>query len=190
MSIEAARQALFGDALATEEVRPAAVLPAVVDEHRRRVQWMRAEALLRALAVLEDSRADETDERGQADPAVRRIEAKVDLLVGLVGSLLLRDAPADAPRLLQWSARGAAVEMPALEHGLVPGGAALLRVQPSDALPETLQLPVRVLALEPSPAGRRAWLAFDDLPPAVESALERHLFRVHRRAIAGSRRAR
>lgn len=190
MSIEAARQALFGDALATEEIRPAAVVPAVADEHRRRVQLMRAEALLRALAVLEDSRADESDERGHADPAVRRIEAKVDLLVGLLGSLSLRDAAADAPRMLQWSARGAAVELPALEPGLVPGGLALLRVQPSDTLPETLQLPARLLAIEPSPAGRRAWLEFDALPPALEAALERHLFRVHRRAIAGSRRPR
>jgi hypothetical protein len=57
-------------------------------------------------------------------------------------------------------------------------------------LPETLQLPARVLAIEPSPAGRRVWLAFDDLPPALEAMLERHLFRVHRRAIAVSRRPR
>ena len=190
MSVEAAREQVFGDALATEEMRPAAVLPALADEHRRRALAMRAEVLLRALAVLEDSRADESDDRATADPAVRRLEAKVDLLVGLVGSLLLRDAPADAPRLMQWSARGCAVEVPSVDPGLVPGGAALLRVQPSDALPEALQLPARVLAIEPSPAGRRVWLAFDALPPALEAALERHLFRVHRRAIAGSRRPR
>jgi hypothetical protein len=190
MTVEAARQALFGDALATEEMRPAALLPAVTDEHRRHALLMRAEALLRALAVLEDSRADESDDRGATDPAVRRLEAKVDLLVGLVGSLLLRDAPADPPRVVRWSARGAAIELPAIDPGLVPGGGAQLRVQASDALPETLQLPARVLAIEPSPAGRRVWLAFDDLPPALEAMLERHLFRVHRRAIAVSRRPR
>lgn len=190
MTIDAARQALFGDALATEEMRPVAVLPTPADDNRRRVHLLRAEALLRALAVLEDSRADEPDERGPVDQAVRRLEAKVDLLVSLVGSLLQRDQPADPPRLLQWSVRGAAIEMPAVEAALVPGTTALLRMQPSDALPESVLLPVQVLAIEPCPAGRRLWLGFDALPPALESLLERHLFRVHRRAVAGSRRPR
>lgn len=190
MTVEAARQTLFGDALAAEEMRPVAVLPSPAGDARRGVHLLRAEALLRALAMLEDSRADESDERGPADLAVRRLEAKVDLLLGLVGSLLQRDQPADPPRLLQWSIRGAAVEMPAIDAALVPGTTAVLRLQPSDALPEAVHLPVRVLAIEPSPAGRRLWLAFDALPPALEALLERHLFRVHRRAVAGSRRPR
>lgn len=190
MSVEAARQVLFGDALATGEMRPAAVLPAPADDARRRLHLQRAETLLRALAVLEDSRADESEERGPADPALRRLEAKVDLMMGLLGSLLQREQPADPPRLMQWSVRGAAIEMPAVDAALVPGGSALLRLQPSDALPEAIQLPVQVLAIEPCPAGRRLWLGFDALPPALESLLERHLFRVHRRAIAGSRRPR
>ncbi|WP_165924847.1 PilZ domain-containing protein [Lysobacter sp. N42] len=190
MTVEAARQALFGDALASEEVRPAAVLPVPADENRRRHLLMRAEALLRALAVLEETRADDTDDRNAADPALHRLEAKVDLLLSLVGSLLLRDQPADPPRLLQWSSRGAALDVPAVEPGLVPGASALLRVQPSDALPEAVQLPAQVLAIEPSPAGRRVWLAFDALPPTLEALLQRHLFRVHRRAIAESRRTR
>lgn len=190
MSVEAARQALFGDALATEEMRPVAVLPAPADDHRHRMHLLRAEALLRALAVLDDSRADEPDERAPADQAVRRLEAKVDLLVSLVGSLLQRDQPIDPTRLLQWSANGAAVEMPSVDAALVPGSTALLRLQPSDALPEAVHLPAKVLAIEPCPAGRRLWLGFDALPAALESLLERHLFRVHRRAIAGSRRPR
>ena len=190
MTIDAARQALFGDALATEDRRPLAVLVAPADENRRRVQLMRAEALLRALAVLEDSRADESEERGPADPVLRRMEAKVDLLLGLVGHLLQRDQPADPTRILQWSIRGAAVELPAVEAALVPGASAVLRLQPSDALPEAMLLPVQVLAVEPCPAGRRLWLGFDALPATLESLLERHLFRVHRRAIADSRRPR
>lgn len=190
MTVEAARQALFGDALASEETRPAAVLPALEDDGRRRVLLMRAETLMRALAVLEDSRADEPDERNAADPALRRLEAKVDLLLGLVGSLMLRDQPADPLRRLQWSMRGAAVDLSGAEAAPAPGAAALLRMQPSDALPEAVQLPARVLAVEPQPTGRRVWLAFDAMPPGLESLLERHLFRVHRRAVAESRRAR
>lgn len=189
MSVDAARQALFGDALASGEARPAAVLPPVPDESHRHAMLLRAEALMRALAVLEDSRADEADERNPVDQSVRRLEAKVDLLVSLVGSLLQRDRPADPLRALQWSARGAAVELPA-DSAPRTGSSVVLRVQPSDALPEAIQLPARVLAVEPAPAGCRAWMAFDPLPAPLESALERHLFRVHRRAVAEARRPR
>lgn len=190
MTGDVARQTLFGDALACEEMRPSAVLPASSDEGRRHGLLLRAEALMRALAVVEESRADEVDERSPVDQSVRRLEAKVDLLVNLVAGLLQRDQAADPTRLLQWSIRGVAVELPAADAALVPGGAAVFRMQPSDALPESLQLPVQVLAIEPSPAGRRLWLAFDALGPALEDLLERHLFRVHRRAIAGTRRPR
>lgn len=190
MTVEAARQALFGDALASDESRPAAVLPPLPDESRRRAAQARAETLLRALAVLEDSRVDEPDERSPADQAVRRLEAKVDLLVSLVGALLQRDQAADPARLLQWSSRGVAIELPVADVAFVPGAPALFRIQPSDALPEAMQLPATVLAVEPSPAGRRVWLRFDALPASLEDALDRHLFRMHRRAIAESRRHR
>lgn len=189
MSADAARQALFGDALASAEARPVAVLAAVADEGHRHAVVLRAEALMRALAVLEDSRADEPDERNPVDQSVRRLEAKVDLLVSLVGSLLQRDRAADPLRTLQWSARGAAVDLP-VESSPAIGASVVLRVQPSDALPEAIQLPARVLAIEPAPAGCRAWLAFDPLPAALADLLERHLFRVHRRAVAEARRPR
>lgn len=186
MSVGAARDAIFGDALATEDVRPAALVTAPVDAHLQRLHAMRGEALLRALSVLEDSRSDEPDDRNPTDPAVRRLEAKVDLLVGLVSSLMLRDAVVDAPRRLTWSARGACVAVE--EHVALPdvGTPVVLRVQPSDALPESLHLPARVLAAED--ANRNVWLRFDPLPPGLEALLERHLFRVHRRAVAESRR--
>ena len=190
MSTEAAREALFGDALASDESRPAALVPDTGDEGSRRAAAMRAEALMRALAVLEDSRADDADERNPVDQSVRRLEAKVDLLLGLVGSLLQRDMPADPVRELRWSSRGVVIDIPAPETPTAQGARMVFRVQPSDVLPEAMQLPGRVLAVEPSPAGQRTWLAFDAMPPALEALVERHLFRVHRRAIAGARRPR
>lgn len=190
MTVEAARRALFGDTLACEETRPSAVLPAAPDESRRRALLVRAEALMRALAVVEESRSDEPDERNPVDQSVRRLEAKVDLLVGLVAGLLHREQPVDPPRALQWSVRGVAVELPSTEAAPAAGESVVFRVQLSDALPEPMQLPARVLAIEPSPAGHRVWLGFDGLGPAIEDLLERHLFRVHRRAIAETRRPR
>lgn len=190
MTAESAREALFAESLCSDEVRPAAVLPAPSGDAQRRSMLMRAETLLRALAVIEDSRAEEQDERGPAEQAVRRLEAKVDVLVMLVGTLLQRGAPADPVRALQWSARGVAVELPAPDCLHVPGDTAVFRVQPSDALPEPIELPGMVLAVEPAATGRRLWLRFDALPVSLESMLERHIFRVHRRAVAESRRGR
>ena len=186
MSPDAARESLFGDSIASEDARPLALLPAPADGARR-LALARAEALMRALALVDEARADEPDEPG-ADPAVKRLEAKVDLLVGLVGALLQREQPADPVRPLHWSARGAAVDV----EGDAPsvGAAALLRVQPSDTLPEALQLPGHVLAVEALEGGRRVWLRFDPLPAPLEALLERHLFRLHRRAVAERRRQR
>jgi hypothetical protein len=191
MDVEAARQALFGDSLVCDDARPAAITATRPDEPRRRAMLLRAEALMRALALVDDSRAEENDERAQADAAIHRLEAKVDLLLGLVAGLLQRDQPGDPVRLMRWSARGVVIDLPTAEAGThVPDGRALLRLQPSDALPESLQLPVKVLAVEPSPSGRRLWLRFEGMTPALEGLLERHLFRMHRRAIAESRRLR
>ncbi|NUS39217.1 MAG: PilZ domain-containing protein, partial [Lysobacter sp.] len=75
-------------------------------------------------------------------------------------------------------------------HAAAPGTAGWLRLQPSDALPQALRLPVRVLACEDSADGPRLWLRFEGLSPALSAALERHLFRVHRREIAERRRPR
>ncbi|HEY9253827.1 MAG TPA: PilZ domain-containing protein, partial [Stenotrophomonas sp.] len=58
-------------------------------------------------------------------------------------------------------------------------------------LPEAIELPVRVLAEAASGTGGCfLWLQFDDLEPGLEAALERHLFRLHRRQIAETRRSR
>ncbi|GAB1596628.1 PilZ domain-containing protein [Lysobacter claricitrinus] len=188
MSVEAARDSLFGDAIASEDARPLALLPPL-PETRQRAALARGEALMRALAMVDDARPDETDEPG-ADPAIRRLEAKVDLLVGLVGALMQRDQPADPVRALDWSARGAAVALDADAALPTVGEALVLRLQPSDTLPEALLLPAHVLAIEAVDGGNRAWLRFDPLPAGLEALLERHLFRLHRRAVAERRRQR
>ena len=188
MTVEAARESLFGESIASEDARPLAILPPL-SEALRRTALARAEALMRALALVDEARADEGDEPG-TDPAVRRLEAKVDLLVGLVGALMQRDQPADPVHPLHWSARGAAVDLTTSDMPPAVGDAVLLRLQPSDTLPEALQLPAHVLAVETLATGTRAWLRFDPLAPALEALLERHLFRLHRRAVAERRRLR
>lgn len=176
---------LFADTLACEERRPAAFLPQAVQGAAALAAS--GEALLRALAVVEDGPRSEEPEPG-GDHVLPRIEAKLDLLTTLVASLCRHD-DADAIQALQWSARGACLVLP---DAPAAGSAGLFRIRPADWLPSPLLLPAREIAREASPGGGgvRSWLRFDPMPAALEAALERHLFRIHRRAIAESRRAR
>lgn len=185
MNADTAREQVFGDTLACEEVRPAAFLAGAMHPTAARQACLRAESLLRALAVVEDSRGEDADEHGAHDLALNRIEAKLDLLTALVAGR--SGEHADPSRALRWSALGACLDV---DQAIAPGTEGLFRVQPSDWLPETLQLPATVIAAVAHDGGQQLWLRFGPLPPALESALERHLFRVHRRAIAESRRPR
>lgn len=178
------RAQVFDDALACEETRPVAFVPGALDARARHVHGLRAEGLLRALAIVEDSRVDEPEDHGSTELALHRMEAKIDLLTALVARLAQRDGQ-DAVHPLRWTARGAELQLPS---SVAAGDAGALRIQPSDWLPDPITLPARVLHAVPTGGGTEAVVAFDALSPALEAALERHLFRVHRRAVAEAKR--
>lgn len=187
MNAESAREHLFGDSLTCEETRPAAFCPGALDPAATLMASARAEGLLRALAVVEDSRTDDSDEHGVSDLALHRIEAKIDLLMVMMATLSKTHERQDPPQSLQWSALGACISS---DHSVASGEPGVFRIQPSDSLPESLVLPATVLAVASNGCGPRLWLRFDPLSPSLQSELERHLFRVHRRAIAEQRRPR
>jgi hypothetical protein len=184
--LDEAECVLFGDVLACTELRPASFIPGAPKPAEAQAELLRAETFLQALAVVEDRRGEDADEHGPLALALDRIEARLDMLAMLMGSLLPA-AGADRPCVLRWSARGACVpiETPVTEH--TPG---MLRVQPTDAVRQVLRLPARVIACRADAGGHQAWVRFEGLTPGLESALERHLFRIHRRAVADQRRAR
>lgn len=186
MNAATAGETLFGEALACGEARPAAFLPGVLDNMAMQSIGARGEALLHALAVVEDAGRGEEPEQS-TDHALLRIEAKLDLLTALVASTVT-SADADPVQLLQWSARGACLS---IDAPLPVGTSGHFRVQPADWLPSSLILPATVLACDADADGStRAWLRFGAMSAALQAALERHLFRVHRRAVAESRRPR
>jgi hypothetical protein len=180
---EDAEALLFGEALACQEVRPASFVPGAVDPASAQADSLHAETFLQAIAVVEDGRSEDPDEHGPTTLALNRIESKLDLLTILVGALLGGDR--DPPRTLRWSALGACLDdVPSLP----PGTTGHFRIQPSNWLPQTLRLPAVVLAGHEGEDGRQLWLRFENLSSGLETALERHLFRVHRREIAERRR--
>ena len=184
MNRDGADDALFGGALSCEESQRAGFSAHAVDPALAEDACIRAEACLHAIAVIEDSRNDDEDGSAQS-LALRRIEARLDLLTALVGALARREQ-ADAPVFLRWSAVGACLPVPA---PVAEGSTGTFRVQAAAWLPEPLELPATVIASHADRDGTpRAWLRFGPLTAGASAALERHLFRQHRRAIAEKRR--
>ncbi|AVY66798.1 PilZ domain-containing protein [Xanthomonas translucens] len=148
------------------------------------------EALLRGLAQVEDLRSEDGGEDRNEQPLqLQRMDAKLDLMLVLLGRLARQHEEGLPLRPLRWSRRGLRLELGS-RSGALPGAAGLLRLQPSDWLPDHLELPVQVVAEAASGGGFHLWLRFETQPPSLQEALERHLFRLHRRQIADSRRAR
>lgn len=150
-----------------------------------------AEMLLRSLALVEDSRGtEEGEERGDNSLQVQRLEARMDLLLVLMGRLLRQSTELIPLRPLRWSSRGLRLEI-GQRSGAQPGNHGVVRLQPSDWLPDHIELPVVVLAEGANASGGYyLWLRLHAAGDALEMALERHLFRLHRRQIAESRRQR
>ncbi len=88
-----AEHVLFDGALTCD-----VVLPARFDTGARVVMQATSEALLKGLAIAEDVRGDDPDERKEATPTQQRIEAKLDLVLSLLGRLARRHEGAPPPR--------------------------------------------------------------------------------------------
>lgn len=179
-AIAAAEQALFGDALTGRYDVPAALRSNAPDAGTVARAIEHAETTLRSLALIEDSPHEETDEHGK-DLALQRVDAKLNLVLETLAGLLRRERSDLPMQPLRWSRFGAELLHPSDE----PPAQGFLLLQPLGWLPQRLELPVVCLAQRKEPdGGCRVWLRFSPQPPSLEQALERHLFRLHRRQIA------
>jgi hypothetical protein len=167
--IPALAPALFDDCVSCHGEWPAQLAVRAVS----REDLYRAERRLADLAAAQTLRGER---EGDDDDRLRRIEAKLDLLAAWLSE------PPTAPPLrlpLQLSVRGACLPVSA-----GPAEATALGLTLADWLPLTVWLPARVIA---TAEGWHA-VAFDPLPGGLADALDRLVFRWHRRALAESRR--
>ncbi|MCC8538288.1 PilZ domain-containing protein [Xanthomonas axonopodis pv. poinsettiicola] len=147
-----------------------------------------AETLLRSLGQVEDLRSEEASEdRGELPLLVQRMDAKLDLMLALIGRLVRQGDSGLVQNLVHWSVRGIRLNC---ATGHAEGTAGVVCLQPSDWLPELVQLPAQVLASAGDGHDQWVWLRFAPLAPGLQDALQRHLFRLHRRQIAEARRQR
>jgi len=140
----------------------------------------RAVTVLASIAALEDRRAETVDDDNPLLQEMQRLDAKLTALVDIVNQLLV---PADAlpPRqLLRFNAVGAL-----LPATLMPSGEALLlrlRFDVCRSLP--LELAARVERVFDD---GRVFVAFSPLSDVLGDAIERLVFRHHRRKVAVAR---
>ncbi|KAB7771870.1 PilZ domain-containing protein [Xanthomonas maliensis] len=180
----AAEAALFGETLSCELQLPADFTPDVAAGAPQA-----AETLLRSLGQIEDLRSDESGEdRGDLPLLVQRMDAKLDLMLALIGRLVRQAGGGPAIGPVRWSVRGIRLRCDASPPAV--GSAGSIRLQASDWLPEYVQFPADVLATASEGQTHWLWLRFAPLGPGLQDALERHLFRLHRRQVAEARRQR
>lgn len=182
MSAEDAERRLFAETLSCE-----LELPVEVSASDHRGRQAQAATLLSSLAQLEDLRKDDGEDHGDLPLLAQRMDAKLDLILALLGRLASRDG-AMAARPLRWSRHGLRIDFQDALPPLPLHAPVVLRLQPAEWLPDHLELPAVVLELVEMARGGRLWLGFSDLRPDLSEAMDRHLFRLHRRQIAEQRR--
>ncbi|MEO7051186.1 MAG: PilZ domain-containing protein [Rhodanobacter sp.] len=135
---------------------------------------------LAAIAALEERRVDSAEDDNPLVQEMRRMDAKLTALVDIVNRLLAPTDTLPGRRLVRFNARGAVIPTE-----LVPVGEALLlslRFDHCRSLPlELAAQPERQLD------DGRTFVAFTALNDAQGDAIERLVFRHHRRKVADAR---
>ncbi len=141
---------------------------------------------LRVLSALEEHGTEHHEETVEIAHELRRLESKLDLVLGMVGQILARQLGLPQPvpvrlgaRHLEWTGSPAPL----------PGERVCIELYLHPEYPRPLLLPGEVEAAEPDPQGTtRVRVRLEPLNEMVQNWLERIIFRHHRRLIAHSRR--
>ncbi len=164
--------------------RDADILPATLA--RLNIETLQA---LQADASLDEvRRSSELSDGNQPWLAdLERLEYKINVMLGLMGRLLARDASIPGTAIVRLGAKGLEwqprTEVPPL------GQSGLVQLYVNPAFPQPLSLPGTVTGERPSDEGRWLQFTFAGLSPPVSEWLERLIFRHHRRQIADARSA-
>ena len=147
-------------------------------------------ALTRLNAVLtvgEALAAESPDEAPPRAQDILRLEARLNLLLAMVGELLAAQRPRPAARAVRLG--GGWVEWRDPQPPAV-GDALAIDLYLNPSIPDAVTLPARVESVGELRQGQAVVHAtFLEIPPNVLNAIEKLIFRWHRRRVAEQRRA-
>lgn len=137
--------------------------------------------VLNTLLVFGERRAEAVDEDSAVGQEMQRLDSKLNVLMAMMDQLLRRNTELPSRRLVRFNAHGAL-----LPRMIWPVGAerALLRLHIDGCLALPLELPARLMQERDSD---HIFVAFETLDEVTRDALERLVFRHHRRKVAGQR---
>ena len=138
------------------------------------------ETTLRAL------RAEPGEQSEVKDPELARLHEKLDSVLEMMGRLMEVHYPAPQPAQIRLSRMGMSWRSPAATAPPM-GERGVLELHLHPRLMQPLLLPAHVCGVDVLGAEVEVNIAFEPLPEPVESALERHVFRRHRRSISENR---
>ena len=139
--------------------------------------------VLTTIDALEERRGD-IDEQSPVVQELARIDNKLNVLMDIVTRLLVPDHVLPPRREIRMNAIGAEVDADCLSRQSLPH--VLLRVH----LDACRALPLEISAkAHPSTSSSNVFLSFDHLDDVVVEALDRFVFRHHRRKVAEARQS-
>ncbi|HZX71014.1 MAG TPA: PilZ domain-containing protein [Rhodanobacter sp.] len=135
---------------------------------------------LAAIAALEERRVDSAEDDNPLVQEMRRMDAKLTALVDIVNRLLTPTETLPGRRLVRFNARGAVIP-----SDLIPSGEAMLLSLRFD---HCRSLPLELAAqVDRQLDDGRTFVVFTTLNDAQGDAIERLVFRHHRRKVADAR---
>jgi len=145
------------------------------------------EELFQNLLLLDEAPQDtEEKEEGIAQEHFRRLEAKLDLLLNMVSEMISANGGGiPEPRTLNLGARGLCVHTQGGDLiGLHEGSLLKIRLYLDPQFPRPLDLCGHITALQAD----NFTVSYAHLEEALQSLLDKYVFRQHRRAVALARR--
>ena len=136
--------------------------------------------VLTAVALL-DEHSQLTEEPTQTELELHRIHHKLNLLLELLGSFIQLQAPRPPVRMLRMSWRGLSWEVGAGDP--LPGAVGLVELHMNPVMPLPLRWPARIVSV----SATEICAEFAAVPEFCQMALERHVFKRHRREVAETR---
>ena len=142
--------------------------------------------LLHALAAFEDAPREGRDDHGPFAAEIGKLDAKLRLILRLLGRLTAAGTPLPDECELRFGADRLEWVGPAVGP---PGARAVARLHLSPLINEPLRLPGRLETTPVTGAQGSTWhcLRYEGLDPLTVDAIEKHIFLYHRRAVAKAR---
>jgi hypothetical protein len=174
--------------LALEATLPVSIEPASGDVRSLATAHEVAnDTLLNALQDIEEHPVHEhAEEHSTLAQEVARLDRKLSLLMTMVGQIWSSQLRLPDPVAIRMTAH--TLEGPSAV-ALPPNGFVTVRLYLAPEFPLPLTLVARVVECHAEAGGFRIRLAWEAMSPALAGALEKMIFRHHRRTVASARRA-